>query len=246
MKSLKFSLTIIFIFITSQSYGNVKETKDCFENINRAVFSFNENLDKAIFKPLAKGYSYLPQPIKTSIRNVTSNISYTVTIPNHLIQGNFKNFAHDGGRFIINTTFGILGIFDPASSLGLKKLEPEDYGQTLGFWGIGNGCYVMLPIFGPSTLRDTVGKVGNMMLDPFYMITVGDKEFLDNNFGDKTYYLEKGFDAVDFRYENLNNFENIQKNSLDHYSTVKSLYLQKRENQIQNSSESNLEWKNFN
>lgn len=246
MKSLKLSLTIIFIFVTSQSYGNVKETKDCFENINRAVFSFNESLDRAIFKPVAKGYSYLPQPIKASIRNVTSNISYTVTIPNHLLQGNFKNFAHDGGRFIINSIFGILGIFDPASALGLNKLEPEDYGQTLGFWGIGNGCYVMLPIFGPSTLRDTVGKVGNMLLDPFYMITVGEKEFLDNNFGDKTYYLEKGFDAVDFRYENLNNFENLQKNSLDYYSTVKSLYLQKRENQIQNSSGSNLEWKNFN
>ena len=161
------------------------------------------------------------------------------------MQGNFKNLYNDSGRFLINTTFGILGIFDPAEKLGFKKIDQEDYGQTLGFWGVGNGCYLMLPLFGPSTTRDAVGKVANSLLDPFYLTTVGDQTVLDNNFGDSTYYVERGFDNVDFRAKNLKNFESLEKNSVDLYSTVRSLYLQKRENLISNSSGSEDEWKNF-
>ena len=238
----KTTFLIIFLFCSNLSLA---ETKDCFESVNRGIFSFNKMLDTLIFKPVAKGYSYLPDPLKTGVRNVTSNISYTVTIPNHLLQGEFKNFANDSGRFIINSTFGILGIFDPAAKLGLNKVEPEDYGQTLGKWGVGPGCYVMLPIFGPSTARDAVGKVGNTLLDPFYMVTVGDKTIMHNNFGDSTYYLEKGFDTVDFRAQNLNNFDNLEKNSIDLYASVKSLYLQRRESLIGNKSSEKDEWKDF-
>jgi len=238
----KTTFLIIFLFCSNLSLA---ETKDCFESVNRGIFSFNKMLDTLIFKPVAKGYSYLPDPLKTGVRNVTSNISYTVTIPNHLLQGEFKNFANDSGRFIINSTFGILGIFDPAAKLGLNKVEPEDYGQTLGKWGVGPGCYVMLPIFGPSTARDAVGKVGNTLLDPFYMMTVGDKTIMHNNFGDSTYYLEKGFDTVDFRAQNLNNFDNLEKNSIDLYASVKSLYLQRREALIGNKSSEKDEWKDF-
>lgn len=238
----KTTFLIIFLFFSNLSLA---ETKDCFESVNRGIFSFNKMLDTLIFKPVAKGYSYLPDPLKTGVRNVTSNISYTVTIPNHLLQGEFKNFANDTGRFIINSTFGILGIFDPAAKLGLNKAEHEDYGQTLGKWGVGPGCYVMLPIFGPSTARDAVGKVGNTLLDPFYMVTVGDKTIMDNNFGDSTYYLEKGFDTVDFRAQNLNNFDNLEKNSIDLYASVKSLYLQRRESLIGNKSSEKDEWKDF-
>ena len=237
----------IFTTILAMQYSSnaIAETKDCFESVNRVMFSFNKGLDTAVFKPVAKGYSYLPDPIKVSVRNVTSNISYTVTIPNHLLQGNLKNFANDTGRFIINTTIGILGIFDPAAKLGLKKIEPEAYGQTLGYWGIGPGCYIMLPVIGPSTTRDTVGKIANTLLDPFYMTTVGDKKVLDNNFGDSTYYLEQGFDVIDFRSQNLKSFENLEKNSLDLYASVKSLYLQRRESLIGNSSKTKDEWQDF-
>jgi phospholipid-binding lipoprotein MlaA len=239
-------LKILTAILAMQYSSNVfAETKDCFESVNRAMFSFNRGLDSAIFKPVAKGYSYLPDPIKTSVRNVTSNISYTVTIPNHLLQGNLKNFANDTGRFVINTTIGILGIFDPAAKLGFKKIEAEDYGQTLGYWGIGPGCYIMLPVFGPSTTRDTVGKIANTLLDPFYLATVGDKKFLDNNFGDSTYYLEQGFDVIDFRAQNLKSFENLEKNSLDLYASVKSLYLQRRESLIGNLSKTKDEWQDF-
>ena len=242
---MKFSLKILIIvsfLFSSTAFG---ETKDCFEKVNRAVFSFNEGLDGLIFKPIAKGYSYLPSPIQAGVRNVTSNISYSVTIPNHLLQGNFKDFAHDSGRFLINTTFGILGIFDPAARVGLNKLEPEDYGQTLGVWGVGSGCYVMLPIFGPSTTRDVVGKVANTLLDPFYMVTVGDSSVLSNNFGDSTYYIEKGFDTIDFRSQNLKSFDSLKKGTVDLYASVRSLYLQRRENLISNKSTSKDEWKDF-
>ena len=232
-------------FILTSTTASFAETKDCFEKINRVVFSLNQGIDRAIFKPVAKGYSHLPNVIQKGVRNVTSNVSHTVTIPNHLLQGNFKNLYNDSGRFLINTTFGILGLFDPAEKLGFKKIDQEDYGQTLGFWGVGNGCYLMLPLFGPSTTRDAVGKVANSLLDPFYLTTVGDQTVLDNNFGDSTYYVERGFDNVDFRAKNLKNFETIEKNSVDLYSTVRSLYLQKRENLISNSSGSEDEWKNF-
>jgi len=244
MKILKKILVAILLnFIATTSYA---ETKDCFETANRVFFSFNQGLDRAIFKPVAKGYSYLPNIIQKGVRNVTSNISNTVTIPNHLLQGNFKNFANDGSRFLINTTFGIFGLFDPASKMGLKKIANEDYGQTLGVWGVGSGCYLMLPIFGPSTARDVVGKVANTLLDPFYMTTVGNGKVLDNNFGDSTYYLEKGFDTADSRSRNLKNFESLEKNSIDLYATVRSLYLQRRENLISNNrSDQKDDWEKF-
>jgi len=243
---MKFLIHLVFsAFILTSATNLFADTKDCFEKINRGVFSFNQGLDRAIFKPVAKGYSYFPNTIQKGIRNVTSNVSHTVTIPNHLLQGNFKNLYNDSGRFLINTTFGILGLFDPAEKLGFKKIDQEDYGQTLGFWGLGNGCYLMLPLFGPSTTRDAVGKIANSLLDPFYLTTVGDQTVLDNNFGDSTYYVERGFDSVDFRAKNLKNFETLEKNSVDLYSTVRSLYLQKRENLISNSNSSRDEWKNF-
>lgn len=245
MKILKKILVAVLLnFIATTSFA---KTNDCFETANRAFFSFNQGLDKVIFKPVAKGYSHLPNMVQKGVRNVTSNISYTVTIPNHLLQGNFKNFMNDGGRFVINTTFGILGLFDPASKVGLKKIKNEDYGQTLGFWGVGNGCYLMLPIFGPSTARDVVGKVANTLFDPFYMTTVGNETVLDNNFGDSTYYLEKGFDTVDSRSRNLKNFESLERNSIDLYASVRSLYLQRRENLISNKniSDQNDDWEKF-
>jgi len=242
---LKLNIIVVFFLISNAPLAMAANTGDCFESLNRGIFSFNKVLDETIFKPVAKSYSYLPVSIKVSVRNVTSNISHTVTIPNHLLQGNFKNFAHDSGRFIINTTFGVLGLFDPATKIGLHKLEHEDYGQTLGKWGVGPGCYVMLPIFGPSTIRDAIGKIANTTLDPFYMVTVGNKTIMNNNFGDSTYYLEKGFDTIDFRAENLNNFDNLEKNSIDLYASIKSLYLQRRESLIGNASSEKDEWKDF-
>jgi len=220
-------------------------TKDCFEKVNRVTFAFNNALDKAIFKPVATGYSYLPQPVKSGVNNATSNILYLITIPNDILQGNFSNALNNSGRFLINTTFGIVGLFDPAQKIGLQKLEHEDYGQTLGAWGVGSGCYFILPILGPTTVRDFVGRMGNTFLDPFYISTVGDKEIMNSDFSERIYYIEKGLDITDFRANNLKSFENLEKNSVDLYASVRSLYLQRRENLISNNSTTKDEWKDF-
>ena len=204
-------------------------------------------LDKAIFKPVSKGYSYLPSPVKASVGNATSNVSYLVTRPNQILQGKIYAAANDTGRFLINTTVGILGLFDPASRIGLEKKEHEDYGQTLGVWGVGHGCYVVLPVFGPSSIRDTVGTIGNIALDPFYLSTVGDKELLlDNNLGDRTYYIEQGFDKINWRAENGKSIDDLEKNSIDFYASVRSVYLQRRDN-LTNDGKSSAddEWKEF-
>ncbi len=246
MKSFKLSLISVLILILSMNVSK-SETSDCFESVNRAVFSFNMALDKIIFKPVAKGYSYLPAPIQTGVKNATNNVSYLIQIPNQFLQGEFKKGINDTGRFIVNSTVGLLGLFDPASKIGFKKNENEDYGQTLGSWGVGQGCYLMLPVLGPSTLRDSVGKIGNTLLDPFYLSTVGDKELLlGNNLGDQTYWGETALDKTNWRAENLNNLDNLEKNSVDLYASVRSLYLQRREYLVNNGvSASNDDWKDF-
>ena len=147
-----------------------KEVKDCFEGLNRATFAFNQGLDKAIFEPIAKGYRKLPSPIRTGTGNVVSNLSNLITIPNNLLQGDFKTAGINTARLSVNTTIGIFGIFDVAQQMGfVKDYKREDYGQTLGTWGVGEGCYVVLPILGPSTVRDTVGSLTSFLGgDPWY------------------------------------------------------------------------------
>ena len=135
------------------------EAKDCFEKVNRGIFAFNQVIDKAIFKPLAKGYRMFPQPVRSGTSNALTNLGNVVTIPNNFLQGEFKKAGVNSARFIINTTLGIAGIFDVASYYGLKKSETEDYGQTLGVWGAGPGCYFVLPVLGPTTIRDSIGSV---------------------------------------------------------------------------------------
>ena len=223
------------------------EVKDCFEKINRATSAFNQVLDGVIFKPVASAYRILPSPVKTGVSNSLDNLSNLVTIPNNILQGDFKQAGLNTGRFLINTTVGIFGLFDPASKVGLKKNENEDYGQTLGFWGIGHGCYLMLPILGPTTLRDSVGRVGNIFLDPFYLSTVGDKEMLlGNNLGDGTYWGETALDKTNWRAENIQSLEDLEKNSIDLYASVRSLYLQRRNYLTSDGSGSDEDqWKDF-
>lgn len=247
MKKNYFILTFITVLFISFSKVSYSKTNDCFETVNRAVFSFNMGLDKMVFKPIAKGYTYLPNPLKTGVKNATNNVTYLVQIPNQFLQGKFKDGINDTGRFLVNTTVGILGLFDPASKLGLKKNSNEDYGQTLGVWGVGDGCYIVLPILGPSTLRDTVGKVGNMFLDPFYLSTVGDKEMLlGNNLGDGTYWGETALDKTNWRAENLLTLDDLEKNSVDLYASVRSLYLQRRDYLVNDgSSDDENQWKDF-
>ena len=125
---------------------NVDKTKDCFEKINRATFALNQGLDKAIIKPIAKGYRNLPNPIQKGTSNAVKNLSNLITIPNNILQGDIKLAFINTGRLVLNSTVGLLGTIDVANKIGFPKYEREDYGQTLGAWGIGPGCYVVLPV----------------------------------------------------------------------------------------------------
>ena len=209
------------------------EIKDCFEKINRVTFAFNQTLDGVIFQPVASLYKKLPSPAKTGVSNSLENLSHLLTIPNNIIQGDIKQAGANTGRFLINTTVGILGLFDVAQYFGLVNYEKEDYGQSLAKWGAGPGCYVVLPVLGPSTARDTWGSAFNFLGGyPWYNVTIkNDTQYFNN----ANYYQSKGASGVDFRAKNYDSIENLEKNSLDFYASVKSLYLQDRQQKILNT-----------
>src|SRR5690349_6885375 len=138
-----------------------RDPRDRFERANRAVYRFNDSLDRHIAKPMAKGYvKVVPAPVRTGVGNFFNNLTYPTVIVNDLLQAKLKSFASDTARLVVNTTIGIGGLFDPATQMGLPTGD-EDFGQTLGKWGVPPGSYMVLPIFGPSTVRDTVGFVGD-------------------------------------------------------------------------------------
>ena len=217
----------------SLSKKNPREVKDCFEGVNRVTFSFNQGLDKAIFKPVARGYRKLPSPIRSGTSNALENISSLITIPNNILQGEFKKAGINTGRFVVNTTVGILGVFDVATKMDFPEYKKEDYGQTFGAWGMGAGCYVVLPVLGPSTVRDTFGSFTNVLGgDPYYNLSVhGNNQYLDK----EVYIATKTISGIDFRAKNLETIENLEKNSMDFYASVRSLYLQDRQQKIRNS-----------
>jgi phospholipid-binding lipoprotein MlaA len=216
------------------SKKNSGEVKDCFEGVNRATFKFNQVLDNAIFEPVSKAYRVLPSPLRTGTGNALDNLSSLVTIPNNILQGEFKKAGVNVGRFIVNTTVGVIGIFDVAEIVGFPEYEKEDYGQTLGVMGVGPGCYIVLPILGPSTIRDTAGSFVNVIGgDAWYNVTVAkDTQY----FSDFDYWASRAGTGIDFRAKNIDSFNNLEKNSIDFYASVRSLYLQDRQQKIVNSN----------
>ena len=240
MKSLK-HLTILIALIVVFKTSNVKSASECFEGASRAIFKFNMVVDDIILEPLAKGYNKLPSPIKIGTSNFTSNVSTLLSIPNNVLQGNFEQLGHSIGSFAINSTVGLLGFLNPAEKMGLKS-NKEDVGQTLGSYGIGTGCYYVLPILGPTTVRDTVGLIADTFVDPFAHVTIREHELLSSSGNALDYYAVKGTTAIDFRADNDKNFESLEKNSIDLYSALKSIYLQDRENKIKNSIIDEDEW----
>ena len=247
----KFAITLLSIFLLTfnanagsdgeinLNQGQSTDVKDCFEKLNRATFALNQGLDKAIIKPLATGYKKLPDPIQKGTGNAVKNLSNLITIPNNVLQGDIKLALINSGRLVINTTLGLLGTIDVANKMGFPKYEKEDYGQTLGAWGVGPGCYLVLPVLGPTTLRDAAGSFVNVLGgDPWFNASShGNNEFLS----DKLYLTSKALSGINFRAENMASLENLETNSVDFYATVKSLYSQDRENKIKNSQRGNVE-----
>ncbi len=241
-KKIKTILSCIII-ISLFSFSS-KAAEECFEKVSRTVFKFNLAFDDIVLEPVAKGYNKLPNTLKKGTSNFTSNIATLLSIPNSLLQGNFKQVGHASGSFIINTTVGILGVLNPAEKIGLNP-HKEDVGQTLATYGIGSGCYFVLPIFGPTTVRDSVGLIADTFVDPFAHITIREKEIFGISGNDLDYYSVKGTTAIDFRSDNLSSFNSLEKNSIDLYASYKSLYLQNRENKIKNSNAEQDDWGNL-
>ena len=241
-KNLRIVLTVLVLSVSMSSAAN--STEECFERTSRAIFKFNMALDDIVLEPLAKGYNKLPSVIKSGTGNFTSNIGTLLSIPNNILQGNFNQLGHSVGSFAINSTVGILGFFNPAEKLGLKA-QKEDVGQTLGAYGVGPGCYFVLPVLGPTTARDSLGMIADSFVDPFAHVTWREKELLGISGTQLDYLTVKGTTAVDFRADNVVNFDSLEENSIDLYASFKSLYLQNRENKINNSSESLDDWGNL-
>ena len=246
----KLTITIVYIFLltfnaNAGSDGELvlkknkpEKIKDCFEKLNRVTFAFNQGLDKAIVKPIAKGYRKLPNPVQRGTKNAVTNLSNLLTIPNNILQGDIKTAIINTGRLVVNTTVGLLGTVDVANKMGFPKYQKEDYGQTLGAWGVGPGCYIVLPVLGPSRIRDTAGSFANVLSgDPWYNVSIhGNNEFLSEG----VYLTSKALNGIDFRSDNLESLDNLEKNSIDFYASLRSLYLQDRENKIDNNQRGNV------
>jgi phospholipid-binding lipoprotein MlaA len=230
-KIIIFASMSILLFSTGLKAGTEKE---CFEKVSRGIFKFNKGFDKVILKPLASGFNKLPEPIKEGTGNFTSNIGTLLTVPNHILQGQWRLAGESSASFLINSTIGILGFSNPAKKMGLKN-QQEDIGQTLGAYGFNAGCYFVLPILGPTTVRDTIGIVADSFVDPFAHVTIREHELLNMSGNEMDYFSIKGASAIDFRADNMTNLNSLEKNSLDMYAALKSLYLQNREKKINNT-----------
>lgn len=200
-------------------------TKDPIEGYNRAMFAFNDGLDKAVIKPVAKGYdAVLPTPVRTGVTNFFGNIADLFIGVNNLLQGKVSAGGSDLGRVAVNTTIGVLGVFDVASNMGLEKHE-EDFGQTFGRWGMGSGAYVVLPLFGPRTARDTAGLVLDVATDPV--------AYVDNV---PTRNTLASLRMVNDRANLLPAEKVIEEAALDKYSYIRDAYLQRRRSLIYDGS----------
>ncbi|MEJ0039425.1 MAG: VacJ family lipoprotein [Gammaproteobacteria bacterium] len=194
-----------------------KDPRDPLEGFNRASYKFNDALDRAVLKPVAKGYKAVaPQFVETGVTNFFSNLGQTTVIVNDLLQAKFKNSLNDTGRFLLNATVGIGGLFDPASAAGLDRND-EDFGQTLGKWGVSSGAYLMVPFFGPTTVRDGFGSGVDVFTGPVHYVE-----------RDAWRYGLDGMDLIDARARRLP-LEDTLNQAYDKYTFIKNAFLQQRE-----------------
>ena len=209
-------------------YGEEEEddgANDPLEIPNRFIFAINGMLDFVILKPVAHTYNFwVPDPVRESIGNFLKNISSPVILANDLFQGEFDRAESTLSRFAINTTAGFLGFFDPATDWGYER-HTEDFGQTLATYGTGEGFYLMLPLLGPSSARDGTGKVVDIFLDPLTYLAPQNVRL-----------ARFAADGVQFRADNYDTIEDLERDSLDFYAAVRSVWRQNREYEILNGA----------
>jgi len=218
------------IFSNEEEIEEEVEIYDPFEKINRKFYSFNMTLDKYTLRPAAKLYRNITsKEVRKSVTNFTTNLTMPFTIVNSLLQGDIKNFTRATGSFVINSTIGILGIFDPAhQNIKMKRPNREDFGQTLAKYKIGPGPYLIIPFMGPYTLRHISGQSAEWAYNPVW------KDGLDEE--EKLRYSITALNIVNKREKLLEYLDDIEKNSLDPYTVVKSAYYQRRLKLINNET----------
>ncbi|MEO3428624.1 VacJ family lipoprotein [Pelagibius sp. CAU 1746] len=211
----------------SGDFGPEPDDNDPLEIPNRMIFAFNEALDFAVIRPVAVTYRFIvPTGVRNSVRNFLRNLRSPVVLANDLLQGDLERAENTFARFFINSTIGLLGLFDIAADSGYPYHD-EDFGQTLGTYGAGEGFYLVLPILGPSSLRDGSGRIVDIFLDP--LTYIAPQEF---NLG------RSAATGIDFRSRNIEELDSLEADSLDFYARIRSLYRQNRENEINNGASS--------
>ncbi len=206
------------------------DVSDPLEGLNRGIFKFNDVVDTAVLKPVAEGYrAGVPKPARVGVRNALRNLKTPMLVANDLLQGNISSACDSMTRFFANTLFGLGGTIDVAGAEGVKYKE-EDFGQTIGAWGAGHGPYLVLPLFGPSSLRDATGLVVDTYSDPIRLWTANtDREGLALG--------RIAVAGIDKREELLDVLADLKKNSIDYYTATKSAYIQHREALVTNNGQ---------
>jgi phospholipid-binding lipoprotein MlaA len=203
------------------SSAAVTDMPDRMEGYNRFMFKVNDAIDRNALEPIARGYRYIaPVPVRQGVSNVLRNLKSPNNIANQLLQGDFKGAGNDVVRFVVNTTIGVGGIFDVAGANGYKY-QQEDFGQTLGAWGVGHGSYFVIPVLGPSSLRDGTGMVVDAVTDPFYL-------YFHNVDEDWVNYTRLGVTLLAAREDLLDAVADLRAHSFDYYASTRSAYAQRR------------------
>ncbi|TNE58655.1 MAG: VacJ family lipoprotein [Alphaproteobacteria bacterium] len=210
---------------------------DPFENMNRRFFAFNTGMDHKVIRPTAELYrTGVPKPFRRSIRNFLNNFRTPIILANDLLQGEWKQAENTTTRFLVNSTVGVLGLFDIAAYNGYK-FHDEDFGQTLAVWGVGEGPYFVLPLYGSAPPRDMTGIIMDRAFNPLTYL-----EDTDRTVASVTLTT---FDLIDLRAENIENVDSIERTSLDYYATIRSIYRQNRKAEIANGREDPEELEDF-
>lgn len=227
-------LLLVFLALAIQGCATVKgpgDPQDPFESYNRTMFKFNDKVDQYVIKPVAKGYDYItPTPVQKGVSNFFSNLDDITVMFNDLLQFKVKQFFSDTGRFLVNSTIGLLGFVDVATEIGLEK-HNEDFGQTLGYWGVPDGPYFVLPFLGPSTIRDT----GGLTVDTTYFDPINkelERGFPPNSREPGIDWSLRSLQIINARTQLFKAENIVDEAALDRYIFIREAYLQRRKNLI--------------
>jgi phospholipid-binding lipoprotein MlaA len=229
-RSLFLTVALLSVLTAGCSTSNPEALaqNDPYEQTNRAVFKMNMAVDNAVAKPVAKFYNRaLPIPVRDSIHNVLTNLDKPVVFGNDILQGEGRRAGETLERFTLNSTLGVAGLFDVATRMGVPD-HSEDFGQTLGVWGFGEGPYLVMPFIGPDPPRDLTGDVADIFMDPL--------TYIKFHGSDTWYAVRTGVDVLDLRARNVDTVQQIERTSIDFYATTRSLYRQYRSAEIRNGA----------